>query len=339
MRGSADVILVDPHPRTIRMVFSETDRRRLERLAEVRWHERTRMPDSDADSMLPNAVAVIGQTALPRERLERAPRLRTIMNVMGKFQTNIAYEYCRAQGIHVLNCGPAFAQAVAEMALGLALAAARGIVSADRTFREGAETYSGASNQQAFMLRGKTCGLIGCGHIGRKLLPLLHALGCRTLAYDPGLHPRDVHDIGAQACDLDTLLSKSRVVFILAGPTETNQGMLGQTEFARLQSGCVVVLISRASLVDFDAFLDVAQAGRISAAVDVWPEEPFPTDHPARTAPNMILSAHRAGGLPESYRLIGQMVVDDLEQLLKGLPPFRLQPAPWGTRRATADCD
>jgi phosphoglycerate dehydrogenase-like enzyme len=65
--------------------------------------------------------------------------------------------------------------------------------------------------------------------------------------------------------------------------------------------------------------------GRFLAATDVWPEEPAPPDHPARKVENMILQAHRAGGIPAAFDEIGEMVLDDLALMEQGLPPVRNQ--------------
>jgi phosphoglycerate dehydrogenase-like enzyme len=86
---------------------------------------------------LPEAEIIIGQTDLPRERLERASKLRAIFNVEGNFLPNIDYDFCFSHGIRVLIASPAFAVAVAEMALALGLDLARGISQNDRAFREG----------------------------------------------------------------------------------------------------------------------------------------------------------------------------------------------------------
>ncbi|MBP8294393.1 MAG: hypothetical protein KAX65_16565, partial [Caldilineaceae bacterium] len=80
-------------------------------------------------------------------------------------------------------------------------------------------------------------------------------------------------------------------------------------------------------VVDFDAMLDAAASGHIRVAVDVFPTEPIPADHRARRTPNTVLSAHRAGNIPEIWHGMGQMVVDDLELILRGLPPQRCQRA------------
>ncbi len=94
-----------------------------------------------------------------------------------------------------------------------------------------------------------------------------------------------------------------------------------------MRKGASLVLVSRASLVDFDALTQKLAGSDLRAAVDVFPEEPFPKGHPIRALDNVILSAHRAGGLSAVYRLMGEMIVDDLGLILRGLPPVRLQRA------------
>jgi len=321
------IILMDPHPRKIDLIFAEQDKRRLESTGTVLWHEGGPAPDEHIDAHLPQAVALIGQTAMPRERLDRAPNLRMIANVEGNFQPNIDYAECHRRNIPVLSCAPAFAPAVAEMALGLALASARGIVACDAAFRQGTEVYSGASNQQSFLLRGQPLGLIGCGNVGRRLLPLLRPLGGELLVHDPWLHDHVLCELGVRPVSLEQLLKRSRVVFVISAATTENRASLNKDTLALMPAGAILVLVGRASVVDFDALLDAAAAGHIRAAIDVFPDEPVPPDHRARSTPNVILSAHRSGGLPGTYREVGTMVADDLELILRGLPPQRMQRA------------
>ena len=318
---------MDPHPREIDLIFGHEDKARLESLGQVAWHEGSRASDEQIERNLERAVALIGQTPMPRERLARAPRLRAILNVEGNFLPNIDYDECHRRGIKVLSCAPAFAPAVAEMALGLALAAARGIVDGDADFRAGREVYGGASNRRSFLLRGQTMGLIGFGNVGRALAELLRPLAGRLLVHDPWLHPNFLRQQRVEPVSLDELLRQSRGVFVLAAATTENQRGLGAEQFATMPADSVLVLAGRSDTLDFDALLDAAASGRLRVAIDVFPQEPLPADHRARKTPNTILSAHRAGGIPETYREIGRMVVDDLELILRGLPPQRMQEA------------
>jgi phosphoglycerate dehydrogenase-like enzyme len=239
----------------------------------------------------------------------------------------VDYERCFERGIHVLGAGVAFGKAVAEMALSMALALARGTAQADRLFRQGKEVYGRFSNQESFLLSGAQVGFVGFGNLGRALLPLLAPFRCRIRVHDPWLPDRFLEEQGMEPTSLEDLLRASRVVFVLAGATAENRAMLNRRTLDLLPKGACLVVVSRASLVDFDALTDKLAAGELRAALDVFPEEPFPRRHPLRTLDNVLLSAHRAGSLASAYRLMGEMLVDDLGQILRGLPPLRLQRA------------
>lgn len=322
------MILVDPYPRTLDQVFGPAARARLEALSPVTWHNGPPAAASLVESLLPDLVAIVGQTALPAERLEQAGRLRAVLNIEGNFLPNVDYAACFARGIDVLGIGPVFGQPVAEMALGLALAAARDIPRGDAEIRAGAEVhFDEGVNDGSFLLAGKTVGLVGCGNLARALLPLLQPFGCEILAHDPWLDDAAVAAIGCEAVGLPELFRRSRVVFILSPVTTENAGAIGRDCFAAMSRGSVVVLVSRAGVVDWPALLDAAASGQIRAAIDVFPTEPIPSTEPARTTRGTILSAHRAGNVPEIWLQVGEMVADDLEALLAGLGPTRMQRA------------
>lgn len=320
-------ILVDPYPRTLDQIFTPATRARLEALGRVVWHDGPPAPASLVREALVEAIAVVGQTALPRDRLDAAPLLRAVLNVEGNFLPNVDYEECARRGIVVLGAGPVFAQPVAELALGLALSAARGIPEADADIRAGREVLFGGANADAFLLRGTTIGLVGCGSIARALLPLLRPFGGRVLGYDPWLPEGALRRLDVERASLDELFALARVVFVLAPPTIENARMIGREQLDAMRPGSVVVLVSRAPVVDWDALLEAAASGRVHVAVDVFPVEPIPPDEPARTTANTILSAHRAGNVPEIWQSIGEMVVDDLEAILAGREPTRMQVA------------
>ena len=226
-----------------------------------------------------------------------------MLNVEGNFLPNIDYPACFARGIEVLGIGPVFGQPVAEMALGLALAAARDIPRGDAELRAGTEAlFDEGVNGGSFLLAGKTVGLVGCGSLGRALLPLLRPFGCRVLAHDPWLADEALEALGVEPAGLVEVFARSRVVFVLAPPTTENAGAIGRDCFEAMAAGSVVVLVSRAAVVDWPALLDAAESGHIRAAIDVFPEEPIPAGERARSTPGTILSAHRAGNVPEIWR-------------------------------------
>ena len=320
------LILFDPLPRLRQLIFTSGDWARLNALGRVVGADDTRMPADEVDRHIAEATIVVGQTDLPRARLERAVQLRAIINVEGNFLQNIDYETCFARGIHVLGIGPVFAQPVAEWALGAALDLARGLTWGDRAMRDGTERYGSRANADSFVLAGTEFGMIGCGNLGRALLPLLRAFGGRVRIHDPWLPDGFIRAQQAEPTALAEVLAASRVLFILAGVTAENTGFLDHAKLATIRRDAVVVLASRAAVVDFAAFTALANAGAFRAATDVFPKEPVASDDPVRGS-RLLLSSHRAGGLPSVLHGIGEMVVEDIALILDGLPPVRCQRA------------
>ncbi len=322
------MVIVRPAPQTVERIFTpETWAELQERYAVHLLDDADPEVEAQFDALLPEAFAVVGQPSLPAERLERAGQLRAIVNVEGNFFPNVDYATCFARGVHVLGCGPAYAVAVAEYALGLALDLARGISREDRAFRGGHERYVSASTQDSILLTGAEVGLVGYGNLGRALHRLLAPFRCTIRVFDPWLPERALTETGAIPVDLEQLLSSSTFVFVLATVTAESAHLLDETTLRQIRPGARVVLVSRAAVVDYDALLAAVSSGRFLAAVDVWPEEPLPADHPARSLEGLVLSAHRAGGIPVAFSAIGDMVLDDLGQIARGLPPVRMQVA------------
>src|SRR5262245_44821657 len=210
---------------------------------------------------------------MPRERIERAPRLKAIFNVETNFLPNIDYVACRDHGVWVLSPTSAFADAVAESALGMAIDLARGITAADRAFRAGKEKFGLAGNERS-MFTGAPVGIIGFGDLGRKLRALITPFHNSVAVYNPWLPDDLIRSYDCTPVGLDDLLQTSRVVFVFASVTTENQGFIGKREFELMQPGAAFLLMSRAAVVDFPELVRQVRSGRIVAATDVFPKEP-----------------------------------------------------------------
>jgi hypothetical protein len=106
------LILIDPLPRTLDSICDSETRCRLERLGRLIISEDRAMPAEMVDRHLPETVLLLGQIDMPRERIDRAPRLKAIFNVETNFLPNIDYVACRDHGVWVLSPTSAFAKAV-----------------------------------------------------------------------------------------------------------------------------------------------------------------------------------------------------------------------------------
>jgi len=320
-------VLLAPFPRTLAEIFEPDDLQRLATFSRLAWARDEPLDPSFLESALPDLWSLVGyDPPLSEDRLIQSHQLRSIIEVGGHFPSTVDYAVCFSRGIRVLSCAPAFGPQVAEMALGLTLSASRGMVASHVEFQSGREVWQG-DRPTDFTLFDQQVGFVGFGALARNLLPLLAPFRCRVKVYDPWLPPSLISHFNCIPTGLDDLLGSCRVVYVLAAPAPENKELLGAREIACMLPGALLVLISRSHLVDFPALTKALQEGRIQAAIDVFPEEPLPADAPIRQTPNVVLSAHRAASIRKERRMIGRMIVDDLQLMAAGLDPVLLQAA------------
>jgi phosphoglycerate dehydrogenase-like enzyme len=318
---SRNIILVDPLPRTLDLIMEPAIRARLEALGEVVLSEDRPMDDAQVDELLPETVLIFGQTSMPKERLDRAKKLKAIINVETNLLPNIDYQACTERGIWVITPASAFAAPVAESALGMAIDLCRNITAADRQFRAGTEGWGLGGNDGVFRFAGAPIGIVGFGDLGRQFRELARPFRNQVRVFDPWLPAQIIERAECIATDLDTVFRESRVVLVFASVTSENEGFINAHHFGLMQQGSVFLLMSRAAVVNFPDMLAAVQSGHIRAAVDVFPNEPVAADDPVRGMEGLLLSAHRTGGTPDALFAIGDMAVADAELIMKGYPP------------------
>lgn len=330
MTAVKEKVILDPYGRRLTNIFTDIDLARLHAVADVIWARDEPMPQEEIDKVRDEVVAIIAGSWRHGD-VARFPKLRAVLEVSGGFPSPASLDYpaCFARTIHVLSCAPAFGPAVAEMGLGLALACARQIAWTDAAFRTGEPNWSHRDFTteigDTFTLYGKPAGFIGYGGLAASLKPLLEPFGCPIQAYDPWLTDTYLRSQGVTPVDLDTLLSTSRFIYVLAVPAASNRAMLDRAKLDLIRPDTVLLLLSRAHVIDFDALTEMLAAGRFRAGIDVFPDEPLPKEHPIRKVKHAVLSSHRAGAIGEALLNIGRIVADDLEAICRGLPPHRMQ--------------
>jgi phosphoglycerate dehydrogenase-like enzyme len=320
------LVISAPEPRTLELIFKPD--------ALERFRSRYRIVETDADKLaalpaaeLAAARYIVGQPPLSAETIAQMASLRCIFNVETNLLNNMPYELLFQRGIHVVTTGLVFAEPVAELGLAMALNLARDIVDADLDFRHGMERWGGDGNKTARLISGSEIGIIGFGDLGKALNRLLQGFRAKIRVHDPWLPPSVLSDHGVEPASLDTVLAESDFVFVVASVTSDNQGFLGARSFARMRKGAAFILLSRAGVVDFEALMQAVHEGHIVAASDVFPEEPLPRDHQVRKLPGFIRSAHRAGALDIAFKRMGDMVLEDMDLIDRGLPPIRCKRA------------
>jgi D-3-phosphoglycerate dehydrogenase / 2-oxoglutarate reductase len=234
--------------------------------------------------------------------------------------TNVDVAAATAAGIPVLRAPGRNADAVAELTVGLLLAATRGLVAADRDVREGQVYRDGSIPYQRFrawQLAGRTAGLVGLGAVGRATRWRLEGLGMRVIASDP-FAPDATHD-------LDDLLAEADVVSMHAAVTPDTVGLMSEKQFAALRPGAVYVNAARAALHDLAALTEALASGHVAAAgLDHFEGEALATDHPLVGMRNVVLTPHIGGATYDTEANHTLAMAEGLAALVRGEAPANL---------------
>src|SRR3954468_1239770 len=270
----------------------------FERLAKpadpkVRIHRDPDVTPDQLPGVLDGAeIAVIDHTALPTEIARKCVGLkhvvflgtgaRSYMNPEELDQLGIAVHLIRGYGD----------TAVAESAIALMWAAARGIARMDREMRAG-----NWLREDGMQLNGKTLGLIGFGGIAAEVARIALGSGMRVIAWNrtPKKSPK------VEFVELDELLTESDVISLHLLLNDETRGFVSRACIEAMKPGVILVNTARGALVDEAAMIDALKSGQIRhAGLDVFNIEPLPADHPLTKLPNVTLSAHSAFRTPEA---------------------------------------
>ncbi len=326
-------VLLACNPNVRNSYLAAADIARLESFAEWDWFSCTgggiysTNTDTETARRLGEALTTTdalivchGAPTVTEAVLASAPRLRFIGELEGdRFATRLDLDAAWARGIRTVDTTNASSYPVSEWALALILVSLRNggthfrqLIAGDTGMkRELFPTMQGE-------LWGKRVGLIGCGHMGRRLMSFLRPFQTEIFVYDPYL-PRELPEaLGFTQTSLENVLSGSDVVVCLAPHTPKTEKMLGAAQFALLRPGAVFVNVSRGKVVDSDALIARLRQGDICAGLDVFDPEPFPADSELLQMPNVFLSPHigwYAGGNQTGFFAL---MVDELQRFCGG---------------------
>ena len=243
-------------------------------------------------------IVIIDHTPLPTDVARRCTGLKHVVFLGTGARSYMNPEELAEFGIDVHLIKGYGDTAVAESAIALMWAAARGIAQMDREMRAG-----NWLREDGMQLTGKTLGLIGFGGIAAEVARIALGSGMRVIAWNrtPKTYP------GVEFVDLNTLLVASHVVSLHLLLNDETRGFLSRQRIAAMRPGVILVNTARGALVDEQAMIDALESGHIRhAGLDVFNIEPLPVDHPLTKLPNVTLSAHSAFRTPEANEnLIG----------------------------------
>ncbi len=274
--------------------------------------------ESDVEALKARAagadVLMIANHSLPGEVIESVENLKYI-SVAFVGIDHIGKDACVKKGIHVSNAAGYCRDAVAELALGLALDCLRNISACNDTVRHGG-TKDGLVGHE---LRGRTVGIIGTGDTGIRTAELYRAFGCKVLGYSRS-EREAAKQAGVQYVSLGELLERSDIVSVHTPLTDETRGLISAEAIAKMKPGAILINTSRGPVVDSQAAADALRSGHLAAmGTDVFEIEP-PVDpaHPLLTAPHVVATPHVAFATVESIDRRAVMTFDNVEKWMQG---------------------
>jgi phosphoglycerate dehydrogenase-like enzyme len=284
-------------------------------------------------------VVCHGAPYVGAEILDAAPRLKLIGELEGdRFANRIDVEAAAQRGVRVTDTTHGSSLPVAEWALALSMIALRNAAAHYRRLIAG-EVYQRGHDDFGFRvgeLTGRTVGIVGLGHIGRRLIELLEPFDCRVSVHDP-YAPKEL--ALAEHVQLTSLarVMACQVVVCCAPITPRTHRMIGREQLELLQPDSVFVNVSRGAIVDPEALIARARRGDVCMGLDVFDPEPVPGDSEIRRLPNVFLSPHIAGVTAACRPRFFAFMVDELARLFRGDETmFDLTPRVLANRRGLA---
>jgi glyoxylate reductase len=259
--------------------------------------------------------------AVDGELLDAAgPQLKVVAN-FGVGYDNVDLDACAERGVTVTNTPDALTNATAELALALALAAARDLPGAERDLREGRWGGWDPGQWRGFELSGATVGVVGAGRIGGRFLELVSGFGGERLYTARSVKPDLEARLGARRVELDELLAESDLVSLHAPGSPDTDRMIDERAIGLMKPTAVLVNTGRGTLVDSKALIRALEEGRLGAAgLDVFEGEPE-LDPGFLSAPRVALAPHIGSATFKARDEMSRVVAANVIAVLSGANP------------------
>ncbi len=258
------------------------------------------------------------------EVITAAPRLRAVANVAAGYD-NIDIDAATEAGVVVCNTPGVLDDTVADLTVGLLIAAARRLSEAEHDLRAGRWQGWDVDQYLGYDLHGATLGLVGYGRIGRTVARRLSGFDTVVLH-----HCRTPTGEAGYVSELGELLARSDFVSLHVPLTDSTHHLIGARELARMKSTAVLVNTSRGPVVDEEALASVLEEGGIFAvSLDVFEREP--EIHPGLLAsPRAVLVPHIGSASVATRTGMVRKAANAIAAVLAGeLPDSAVNPQAW----------
>jgi len=259
-------------------------------------------------------LAMRERTGLQADILCQLPHLKAIITC-GMRNAAIDLNYCKVRNITV--CGTESpGHATSELAMMLIGMLARDLYPSVHAMASGGWQVSTGRD-----LRGATLGILGLGRLGSQVAQLGMAFGMSVQAWSQNLTSDRCAEEGVSYAPKDDFFSTSDFISIHLKFSDRTKGLVGSKELALMKPNAFVINTSRALIIDQPALLAVLREKRIGgAALDVYGQEPLPSDDVFRGLPNVILTPHIGYVTAQTMTVFYSGMLEALHAYLAGQP-------------------
>ena len=267
-----------------------------------------------------DALIVRSQTTADAELIEKGRNLKVIGRA-GIGLDNVDLDAATRHGIVVVNAPQSNVLSAAEHAMALMLSQARNIPPANASVKAGKWERG---KFEGVELHGKTLGILGLGRIGTLVAQRALAFGMRVVAYDPYVAKQRAGQMGVELGELDEVLRVADFVTIHLPKTSETAALIGERELGLMRAGARLVNTSRGGIVDEVALAKAVSEGRLGgAALDVFAQEPPPSDSPLFGVEGIVLTPHLGASTEEAQEKAGAAIAEQVGLALRGeLAPY-----------------
>ncbi len=272
----------------------------------------------DADILVVNMVKITKTVVAALERCRLVIR-------HGAGYDNVDVAALTEKGIPLAYEPDYCSDEVAEQAVALLFACARQIPHSRRILDESIRQrkWDFSDLHLSYRLHGSVLGILGCGRIGSRVLEKLRGFGfAEILVCDPYLPPERVEELGVRMVEKSALFREADYLTVHTPLNDETRQIVNAETLRLMKPSAVLVNTSRGPMVDHAALAEALREGRLRAAgIDVYDTEPPEETYPLLELDNAILTPHLAWYSEDSAHQIREMIVEDIDRCIKGLPP------------------
>lgn len=260
---------------------------------------------------------IVRQGKITAEVQDASSNLRVICK-HGVGTDNIDIAAATQRGIPVMFTPWANCESVAEHTLALILSLIRRIPLEDRRNRAG--TFD-KKNYDGLELLGKTLGIIGFGHAGKRLSELIAPFRMRVIVYDPFCKTETLPHYVSMVPKTADIFSQADIISLHCPLAPDTKDMINAQAIAQMKQGVYIINTARGGIINEADLIRALQEKRIAgAALDVFEVEPPGVDHPLFRFNNVIFTTHVAGASDNSLKNMGVDSVNNILAALQGQP-------------------